>query len=70
MLSALTDGESFDIVMSAGGDHGFESWRQLHERWEPHTAGRARSLWRESLSPSRVKLLDLMGTIERIEDIV
>ena len=25
VLSALTDGESFDVVMSAGGDHSFES---------------------------------------------
>ena len=33
VLSALTDGESFDVVMSAGGDHGFESWRKLHRRW-------------------------------------
>ena len=32
VLSALTEGESFDIVMSAGGDHGFESWRKLHRR--------------------------------------
>ena len=24
VLSALTDGERFDVVMSAGGDHGFE----------------------------------------------
>ena len=30
VLSALTDGESFDVVMSVGGDHGFESWRKLH----------------------------------------
>ena len=44
VLSALTEGESFDIVMSAGGDHGFESWRKLHGRWNPYTAGRARSL--------------------------
>ena len=29
VLSALSDGESFDIVMSAGGDNGFESWRKL-----------------------------------------
>ena len=29
VLSALTDGESFDVVMSAGGDHGFESSRKL-----------------------------------------
>ena len=33
VLSALTEGESFDIVMPAGGDHGFESWRKLHGRW-------------------------------------
>ena len=47
VLSALTDGESFDVVMSAGGDHGFESWRKLHRRWDQYTAGRARSLYRE-----------------------
>ena len=38
VLSALPDGESFDVVMSAGGDHGFESWRKLHRRWDPYTA--------------------------------
>ena len=68
MLSALTEGESFDIVMSAGGDHGFESWRKLHGRWNPYTAGRARSLLREILSPTQVKLPELMG--EKIEDLV
>ena len=41
VLSALTDGESFDVVMSAGGDRGFQSWRKLHRRWNPYTAGRA-----------------------------
>ena len=25
VLSALTEGESFDVVMSTGGDHGFNS---------------------------------------------
>ena len=44
VLSALTDGERFVVVRSAGGDHGFESWRKLHRMWDPHTAGRARSL--------------------------
>ena len=39
VLSALTDGESFDVVMSAGGDHGFEIWRKLRGRWDPYTAG-------------------------------
>ena len=56
--------------MSAGGDHGFESWRKLHRRWDPYTAGRARSLLREILSPSRVKLPELMGAIERMKDLV
>ena len=41
VLSALTVGESFDVVMSAGGDRGFESWRKLQRRWDPYTAGRA-----------------------------
>ena len=46
VLSALRDGQSFDVVMSAGGYHGFESWRKLHRMWDPYTAGRARSLFR------------------------
>ena len=70
VLSALTDGESFDVVMSAGGDHGFERWRKLHGRWNPHTARGARSLLREIWQPSRVKLLELMGAVERMEDLV
>ena len=70
VLSGLTDGESFDVVMSAGSDHGFESWRKLHRRWTPYTAGRARSLLKEILSPPRAKLLELMCAIERMEDLV
>ena len=70
VLSALTEGESFDIVMSAGGDHGFESWRKLHGRWNPYTAGRARSLLREILSPTRAKSPELMCAIEKMEDLV
>ena len=70
VLSALTEGESFDIVMSAGGDHGFESWRKLDGRWNPYTAGRARSLLREILSSTQAKLPELMGAIENMEDLV
>ena len=70
VLSVLTDGDSFDVVMSAGGDHGFESWRKLHGRWDPYTAGRAQSLLGEILSPSRVKLPELMGAVEKMEDLV
>ena len=70
VLSALTEGGSFDIVISAGGDHGFESWRKLHGRWNPYTAGRARSLLREVLSPTRAKLPELMCAIEKMGDLV
>ena len=70
VLSALTDGESFDVVMSAGGDHGFESWRKLHGRWNPYTAGRSRSLLREILSPTRAKLPELLYAIVKMEDFV
>ena len=35
VLSAFTNGKSFNVVLSAGGDHGFESWRKLHGRWNP-----------------------------------
>ena len=70
VLSVLTDCEIFDVVKSAGGDHGFESWRKLHRRWDWYTVGRARSLLRKILSLSRVKLLELMGAIERMEDLV
>ena len=70
VLSVFTEGERFDIVMSAGGDHGFESWRKLHGRWKPYTAGRARSLLREILSPTRAKLPELMCAIEKMEDLV
>ena len=46
VVSALTDGESFDVVTSAGGDRCFESWRKLHKRLGPYEAGRARYLLR------------------------
>ena len=70
VLSALTDGESFEVVVSARGDHGFESWRKPHGRWNPYTAERARSLLREILSLPRAKLLELMCAIEKMDDLV
>ena len=39
-------------------------------RWNPSTAGRARSLLREILSPTRAKLPELMCAIEKMEDLV
>eukprot|EP00972_Heterocapsa_arctica_P113461 16437217-Heterocapsa_arctica.AAC.1 len=66
---ALTEGERFDVVTSCGAGQGFEAWRRLHKRWDPLTAGRARGLLREILNPSRSKLADLQGAIERLEDL-
>ena len=37
------------------------SWRKLHGRYDLYTARRARSLLREILSPTRVKLSELIG---------
>ena len=48
VLSALTEGESFDIVMSAGGDHGFESWRKLVE--SVHSGTSTKSLEGDSVA--------------------
>ena len=47
---------------------GFESWRKLHRRYDPYTAGRARSLLWEILSQTQMKLPELMGAIEKTED--
>ena len=68
VLSALTDCESFHVVTSAGGS-------RLRERAQVSqqvgaVQGRARSLLREILSPPRAKLPELMGAIERMEDLV
>ena len=30
ILSSLTDGETFDVVMGSGRGRGYEAWRQLH----------------------------------------
>ena len=70
VLSALTDGETFEVVTSVGGDRGFESRRKLHKRRDPYTAGGTRSLVTEMVSPSRAQFLELMGAIERIGDLV
>ena len=35
LLSLLTDGEGFDVVMPAGSDHGFDNWRKLQKRCDP-----------------------------------
>ena len=71
VLSALTEGESFDIVMSAGGDHGFESWRKRARKVESvHSGTSTKSLEGDILSPTQMKLPESMGAIEKMEDLV
>ena len=68
VLSALTEGESFDIVMSAGGDHGCESWRKLHRKMESvHSGTSTKFLLR---APTRAKMPELVCAIEKMEDLV
>lgn len=43
-LMALTDGESFDLVVGSGDGQGFEAWRRLNRCWDPVTAGRSKNL--------------------------
>ena len=70
VLSSLTDAESFDIVVGSGAGEGYEAWRRLHRRWDPYTAGRARSLLKDILNPGRSSLKDLNAAIERLEDMM
>ena len=69
-LMHVTEGESFDLVQGAGDGEGFEAWRRLQRRWDPSTAGRARGLLREILNPGRAKFTELLGAIERLEDMM
>ena len=39
VLSALTDCEGVDVVTSAGGDRGFESWRKFAQKQTPVHGG-------------------------------
>lgn len=67
-LMALTNAESFDIVLGTGGE-GIEAWRRMARRWDPLTAGRARGLLREILAPARSTIGDLQGSLEKLEEL-
>ena len=69
-LVALTDGESFDIVTGVGEGQGLEAWRKLHRRWDPVTAGRSKNLLKAIMNPGKARIEDLMGAIERLEDLM
>ena len=71
ILSQLTDGEAFDIVVNSGKNAGFEAWWRLHRRYDPATGGRRRNMLREIIGPGRCKQdRDLQPAVERWEDLV
>lgn len=55
---------------SSGDGHGLDALRRLHKRFDPLTIGRPRSLPREILAPGRVKLSELQGAVERLEELL
>ena len=68
-LMALTEGESFDIVLGAA-PNGLEALRRLVRRWDPLSGGRRRALLRQILVPERCKLQDLPAGLEKWEELV
>lgn len=68
-LLALTEGESFDIVLGAAPS-GLEALRRLIRRWDPLSGGKRRVLLRQILVPDRCKLQDLPAGIEKWEELV
>jgi len=69
VLMALTTAESFDLVLGSGAGRGVEAWRRLNRRWDPLTAGRARGLLREILQPRRAKQGEILGAVEKLEEL-
>ena len=62
-LLALTESESFDMVLGAAPS-GLEALRRLVRRWDPLSAGKRRALVRQILVPDRCKLQDLPAGLE------
>ena len=66
-LVALTEGESFDIVL-ATAPSGLEALRRLVRRWDLLSEGKRRVLLRQILVPDRCKLQDLPAGLEKWEE--
>ena len=69
-LIDLTEGESFDMVLSAGEGQGLEAWRKLNRRWDPIATGCSKNLLESIMNPGKSRIEDLMGSIERLEDLI
>ena len=69
-LMTLTEGDGFDVVIGSGDGHGFDAWRRLHKRYDPLTQNKSRGLLKEVLQPERAKVDELLGALERHEELV
>jgi hypothetical protein len=69
-LASLTEGESNDLVVGAGGGNGLEAWRKLGHRWDPAVAGRRRALLKAIINPPRASLNELVACWERWEEMI
>ena len=68
-LLALTESESFDVVLGAAPS-GLEALRRLVCRLDPPSGGQRRALLRQILVPDRCKLQDLPAELEKWEELV
>ena len=59
-----TEGESFDLVRSAGNGYGLEAWRKLNRRWGSSATG---SSDRDLQESGKCRLEYLVKAIERLE---
>ena len=69
-LASLTEGESNDLVVGAGGGNGLEAWRKLGHRWDPAVAGRRRALLKAIINPPRASLNESVACWERWEEMI
>ena len=62
-----TEGESFNLVKSAGKGYGLEAWRKLNRRWGSSAKGSEEQLRESAVIPGRSRMEDLIDAIERLE---
>ncbi|CAK0852608.1 unnamed protein product [Prorocentrum cordatum] len=71
VFGSLTEGESFDLVVSASQGNGAEALRLPVRRWGPTSGGRRRVLLRKITAPTRVaKLENLAAEVVKLKELV
>ena len=66
-LAQLVEGEALGILRNCSRAEfkGLEAWRRLIRRFDPHSAGRQRTILSRVLHPSRCEIKDLFKGLER-----